>query len=40
MMQSAFSELFSDLNVVREEVVTNPVKRVKAINNYIQNKLS
>jgi YegS/Rv2252/BmrU family lipid kinase len=40
MMQSAFSELFNDLNVVREEVVTNPVKRVKAINNYIQNKLS
>lgn len=40
MMQTAFSEFFNDLNVVREEVVTNPVKRVKAINNYIQNKLS
>lgn len=40
MMQTAFSELFNDLNIVREEVVTNPVKRVKAINNYIQNKLS
>ncbi|MBQ9561145.1 MAG: diacylglycerol kinase family lipid kinase [Prevotella sp.] len=40
MMQTAFSEIFNDLNIVREEVVTNPVKRVKAINNYIQNKLS
>ena len=40
MVQTAFSELFNDFNTVREEVVTNPVKRVMAINNYIQNKLS
>ena len=40
MVQTAFSELFRDFNVVREEVVTNPVKRVKSINNYIQSKLS
>lgn len=40
MVQNAFSELFRDFNVVREEVVTNPVKRVKSINSYIQSKLS
>lgn len=39
-VQSAFSELFRDVNVIREEVVTNPVKRVMSINNYIQSKLS
>lgn len=40
MVQTAFSELFHDFNVVREEVVTNPVRKVKSINNYIQSKLS
>ena len=40
LMQTAFSDLFRDFNTVREEVVTNPVKRVKSINNYIQSKLS
>ncbi len=40
MVQTAFSELFRDFNVMREEVVTNPVKRVMSINNYIQSKLS
>ncbi|MBR4571967.1 MAG: YegS/Rv2252/BmrU family lipid kinase [Prevotella sp.] len=40
LIQTAFSDLFRDFNTVREEVVTNPVKRVKSINNYIQSKLS
>lgn len=39
MVQSAFCELFNDINVVREEI-SNPTRRVKVINNYIQSKLS
>ena len=40
LVQTAFSDFFRDVNVVREEVVTNPVKKVMSINNYIQSKLS
>lgn len=39
MVQTAFSQLFNDINTVRGEV-GHPVRHVKAINNYIQNKLS
>lgn len=39
MVQSAFNTLFNEMNAVREEV-TNPTKHVKAINNFIQSKLS
>lgn len=38
-VQNAFSALFNDLHAVREEV-TNPTKHVKALNNFIQNKLN
>lgn len=39
IVQNAFSMLFNEMNAVREEV-SNPSKHVKAINNFIQNKLS
>ncbi len=39
LVQSAFSSLFNEMNSVREEV-TNPTKHVKALNNFIQSKLS
>lgn len=39
VVQLAFSTIFNEINVVREEV-THPSQRVKAINNFIQNKLS
>ncbi len=39
MVQNAFSYLFNEMNAVREEV-SNPVKHVKTINNFIQSKLS
>lgn len=42
MMQSAFSQLFNEINAVRSEVVDGisyPVKQVKTINSYIQSKL-
>lgn len=39
IVQNAFSQFFKDINTVRDEV-THPVKHVKAINKYIQNKLS
>ena len=38
-VQSAFNALFNEMNAVREEV-TNPTKHVKALNNFIQSKLS
>lgn len=38
-VQSAFNALFNEMNAVREEV-TNPNKHVKALNNFIQSKLS
>lgn len=38
-VQNAFNQLFKDLNTVRDEV-KHPVKHVKAINKFIQNKLS
>lgn len=44
-VQNAFSELFNEINSVRSNVerltseASHPVKHVKAINNYIQNKL-
>lgn len=43
VVQSAFSQFFNDINTVRNEVVdgiANPVRQVKTINSYIQNKLS
>lgn len=39
IVQNAFSQFFNEINTVRDEV-THPVKHVKAINNYIQSKLS
>jgi YegS/Rv2252/BmrU family lipid kinase len=42
IMQTAFSQLFNELNIVRNEVVdgmTYPVKQVKTLNSYIQSKL-
>lgn len=39
LVQNAFSSLFNEMNSVREEV-TNPTKHVKALNNFIQSKLS
>lgn len=38
-VQTAFAMLFNELHTVRDEV-THPVKRVKAINEYIQSKLN
>lgn len=43
MVQNAFSQMFNDINTVRDTVreeVGHPVKHVKAINNFIQSKLS
>ncbi len=39
IVQTAFSSLFNEMNAVREEVA-NPAKHVKAINNFLQNKLT
>lgn len=39
IVQSAFSSLFNEIHAVREEV-SNPTKHVKAINNFIQSRLS
>ena len=39
LVQTAFSELFNEFNNVRDEV-TNPGRRVKALNNFIQSKLA
>lgn len=39
MVQNAFNQLFNDINNVKEEVI-HPVKQVKKINQFIQNKLS
>ena len=39
MVQNAFNSLFNEMHAMREEV-SNPVKHVKAINSFIQNKLS
>lgn len=39
LVQNAFNTFFNEMNAVREEV-TNPTKRVKAINGFIQNTLN
>lgn len=39
IVQTAFSQFFNEFNAVKEEV-THPAKRVKVINQFIQNKLS
>ncbi len=42
VIQSAFSQLFNDINTVRNEVadgIAYPMKQVKTINSYIQSKL-
>lgn len=39
MVQNAFSSLFNEIHAVREEV-SNPTKHVKALNNFIQSRLS
>lgn len=39
IVQSAFSSLFNEIHAVREEV-SNPTKHVKALNNFIQSRLS
>ncbi len=39
VVQTAFARLFNEINTMREEVVS-PAKHVKAINNFIQSKLS
>lgn len=39
IVQNAFSSLFNEMHAMREEV-SNPTKHVKALNNFIQSKLS